>query len=90
MIHKRLKGRWAVAETKEHDGRLEESERGDKCSLPLVLFANADIVKSPSDVELSKYRGVFHVINQFWDKGQGVCVANSVGVQVSVVLTRVE
>ena len=69
MVHERLEGRWSVAETKEHDGRLEESERGDECSLPLVLFANADVVKSPSDVELSKYHGVFHVINQLWDKG---------------------
>ena len=88
MVHERLESRWFVAETKEHDGRFEESKRSDECSLPLVLFANADIVKSPSNVELRKYRGVFHVVDQFWDKGQGICIANSVGVQVSVVLTR--
>ena len=90
MVHERLEGRWSVAETKEHDGRLEESERSDECSLPLVFLANADVVESPSDVELSKYRGVFHVVDQFGNKGQGIHVADSVGVQVSVVLTRAE
>ena len=69
MIHERLEGRWSIAETKEHDGRFKETERGDECPLPLVLFTNVDVVKSPSDVELSKYCGVFHVIDQFWDRG---------------------
>ena len=88
MVHERLESRWSVAETEEHDGRFKETKRGDECSFPLVFFTNADVVKSPSDVELSKYRGVFHVIDQFGDEGQGICVANSVGVQVSVVLAR--
>ena len=69
MIHERLEGRWSVAETKEHNGRFEEAKRGDECSFPLVFFMNADIVKSPLDVELSKYRGILHVVNQFGDEG---------------------
>ena len=69
MIHERLEGRWSIAETKEHNGRFKEAKRGDECSFPLVLFADADVVESPSDIELSKYRGVFHVVNQFWNKG---------------------
>ena len=63
MVHERLEGGWSVAETKEHDGRFEESERGDECSLPLVFFTNTDIVKSPSDVKLSEYGRVLHVID---------------------------
>ena len=63
MIHKRLECRWSVAKAKEHNGKFKESERSDECSLPLVFFADADVVESPSDIELSKYRGVFHVVD---------------------------
>ena len=69
MVHERLESRWSVAETEEHDGRFKETKRGNECSLPLIFLTNADVVESPSDVELSKYRGVFHVVDEFWDEG---------------------
>ena len=56
MVHERLEGRWSVAETEEHNGRFKESERSDERSLPLVFLANANVVESPSDVELGKDR----------------------------------
>ena len=90
MVHERLEGRGSIAETKEHNGGFEETKRGDECSLPLVFFSDADVVKSPLDIELSKYCRVFHVIDQFRDKGQRICVANSMGVQVSIVLAGVK
>ena len=90
MVHERLESGWSVAEPKEHDGGFKESERSDECSFPLVLFANATVVESPSYVEPGKDRGVFHVVNQFRNKRQGVCIANSMGVQVLVVLARME
>ena len=88
VIHEGLERRWSVAKAEEHDGGFEESERSDKCSLPLVFFVNADIVESSSDVKLGEYGGVLHVVNQLRDQGQGICVTNGVRVQVSVVLTR--
>ena len=90
MVHERLEGRWAVAETKEHDGRFKESERSNECSLLLVFFTDADIVKSPLDVKLGKYRGVFHVVDQFRDEGQGVCIADGMRVQVMIILAGAE
>ena len=69
MIHKGLKSRWSITEPKEHDGGFKESERGDECSLPMVFFANMNVVKSPLDIELGKDHGVFHVVNQFRDEG---------------------
>ena len=73
MVYEGLESGWSVTEPKEHDGRFKESKRGDECSLPLVLFANVNVVQSPSDIELGKDRGVLHVIDQFRDKRQGVC-----------------
>ena len=72
MVHEGLESGWSVTEPKEHDGRFKEFKRGDERSLPLVLFTNANVVESPSDIELGKDRGVLHVIDQLRDKRQGV------------------
>ena len=90
MVHEGLESRWSIAEPKEHDGRFKESKRSDERSFPLVFFMNANVIKSPSDVELSEDRGVLHVVNQFGDKRQGVGIADIMGVQVSIVLARTE
>ena len=63
VIHKRLKSGWSITELEEHDSRFKESKRSDEHSLPLVFFANANVVESPSDIELGKDRGVLHIIN---------------------------
>ena len=63
VVHEGLESGWSVAKPEEHDGRFKESKRSDKRSLPLVFFTNADVIESPSDVELGKDRGVFHVID---------------------------
>ena len=87
MIHERLESRWSVTEPEEHDGRFKESERSDERSLPLVFFANMNVVKSPSDIKLGENHGVFHIVNQFRDKRQGVGIGDGMGVQVPIVLT---
>ena len=56
-------------EPKEHDSGFKEPKRGDERSFPLVFFTNTNVVESPSDIELGKNRGVFHVVDQFRDKG---------------------
>ena len=63
MVHERLERGWSVAKPEEHDGRFEESKRSDESSFPLVVFANANVIESPSDVELGKDRGVFHIVD---------------------------
>ena len=62
MVHERLEGRWSITEPEEHNGRFKESKRSDERSFPLVFFVNADVVKTPSDIELGKDRRVFHVV----------------------------
>ena len=69
VINKWLESGWSIAEPKEHDSGLKESKRGDEHSFPLVFFVNANVVEFPLDIELGKNCGVFHVINQFRDKG---------------------
>ena len=63
VVHERLESGWSITEPKEHDGRFKESKRSDECSFPLVFFANANVVKPPSDVELGEDCGVLHVVD---------------------------
>ena len=90
VVHKGLESGWSITEPKEHDGWFKESKRGDERSLPLVFFLNANVVESPSDVELGKDRRVLYIIDQFRNKGQGICIVDSVGIQVAIVLAGVE
>ena len=69
MIHECLEGGWGVAEAKEQDSGFKESHQGDKGCFPLILFSEADVVVSPSYVELGEYGGILHVVNEFQDKG---------------------
>ena len=59
---------------------------GDEGRFPLVSISDADIVVSPSDVELGEDLGVFHLINEILDQREGVGIFDSVGVDISVVL----
>ena len=63
MVHESLEHGRSVAETKKHDCGFIEAKRSDECGLPLILFTNANIVISPSDVKFGEESGVFHVIN---------------------------
>ena len=49
-----------------------------------------DVVISPSNVKLSKQGGLFHVINEFRDEGERVGISDCMGVQVAVILTRMQ
>ena len=61
-------------------------DRGDKGSLPLVLFSDANVVVSPLNVKLGKQCGLFHVINEFRNEGKRVGILDCMGVQVVVIL----
>ena len=54
MIHKGLECGRGIAESKEHDSGFKESHGGDEHSFPLILLSDANVVISPTDVELSE------------------------------------
>ena len=87
MIHEGLNSWWSVAKTKEHDGGFIEAKGGDERCLPLILFFDANVVVTPTDIELGEQGRLLHVINQLQNKGKGISVANSVTIEVAVILT---
>ena len=68
VVHKCLERGWGIAESKEHNCGFKESERSDKCSLPLIHFLNLDVVIPPTDVKFGEQGGILHVVDEFRNK----------------------
>ena len=79
-----------IGHAEEHDSGFIESSVGDEGGFPLVSFLYSDIVVPPSYVKLGEDFGIFEFVDEVGDQGKGICVSDSVGVKVSVVLARSE
>ena len=62
----------------------------DEDSLPLVSFFDLNIVISRPNIYLGEDRCSLQLVNEVGDQGKGVCIFDSMFVQVAIVLTRVE
>ena len=88
MVHESLEGGGGVAESKEHDSGFEESHGGNKSGLPLIFLPDVNVVISPTNIKFGEQGGLFHVIDEFQDEGEGIGILDSVGVQVAAILAR--
>ena len=88
VVHKGLECRWCIAKSEEHHCWFKKSQGGDEGSFPLVFFTNMDVVIAPSDVKLREEGGILHVVGEFGDEEQRVCILDGVGIKISVVLAR--
>ena len=68
VVHKCLEYRWGIAETEEHYCGFKEPKGGDEHSLPLVRFMDSNVIVPPAGVGFGEKGGVFHVVDEFWDK----------------------
>ena len=90
MIHEHLKSRRGITEPKEHYSGLKEAERRDERHFPLVFLLDANVVIAPSNIKLGKQGRVLHIVDQLWDEGERISIANGVGVEVSIVLAQLQ
>ena len=90
VIHELLKGGGGIGKTKEHYGQFKESFMSDKSGLPLVPVFDMDIVIPPTDIELGEDLCSLEFINKIRDEWEGVGVADSVFIDIAIVLTRAE
>ena len=58
-----------VTEPKGHDEGLEKSEGTFEGSLSLVAMLDADVIVSPTDVELCEVAGALQLVDKFGDQG---------------------
>ena len=85
-----MKGGGRVGHAEEHDSGFIKSSVGDEGGFPLVAFFYSDIVISPSHIKLGEDLGVFKFVDEVGDQGEGICISNSMAVEISVILTRSE
>ena len=69
MVYKALEHRRHIAKTKEHYCGFIKTKGSDEGCFPLIRFLDPNVVVSPSNVELSEINRVFHIINEFGNKG---------------------
>ena len=85
-----MKSGGGIGHAEEHDSGFIESSVGDEGSFPLVAFLNLDIVISSSYVKLGEDLGVFKFVDEVGDQGEGVCISDSMAVEVLVILAGSE
>ena len=85
-----MKGGWGIGHAEEHDGWFIESSVGDEGGFPLVTFFYSDIVIPPSYIKLGEDLGVFKFVDEIGNQGKGICISDSVAVEVPVILARSE
>ena len=86
VIHECLKSWRSVTEAKEHYSGFKEAKRSDECCFPLVFLSNANVVITPSNIKLREQCGVLHIIDQLWDEGERIPIANGVGIEILIIL----
>ena len=79
-----------VGHAEEHDSGFVKSSVGDEGGFPLVAFFYLDIVISPLHIKLGEDLGVFKFVDEVGDQGEGICISNSMAVEISVILARSE
>ena len=84
VVHKGLECRWCIAKPEEHHCWFKESKGSDKGGFPLVFFMNVNVVIAPLNVEFHEEGGILHVVDEFWDEWQRVCILNGVGIKILV------
>ena len=90
VVHKSLESSRGIAKSKEHDGWFKEPLVSDEGGLPLVSFFDLNIVIPRPNIHLGEDRCSLQLVNEVGDQGKGVCVFDSMFVQVVIVLTRAE
>jgi hypothetical protein len=90
FVHHGLEGSWAVGEAKVHDQWFEETSICSEGGLPLIALSDADIIVSPSHVELGEVSHALESIDEIVDEGEGVLIFSRDGIECSIVLNEAE
>src|ERR1700761_9355090 len=80
VVHHGLECGRAIAQSEEHDQRLEKSVIGLERCLPLVPLFHPDIVKPPTDIQFSEILCSLKLVNELGDEGKRVFVLDHHGV----------
>ena len=68
-IHHSLEGSQTIGQAKEHDKWFIKALVGLESSFPFITFLHLDIIKTPTDIKLSKVPGPLQLVYELRDKG---------------------
>jgi len=85
-----LEGGRAVSHAKEHYQGFEQASIGLEGCLPLVSGLDADVVETPTNVQLGEISGSAELRYEFRDEWEGVLILDRHGIECSVVLNQPE
>jgi len=90
VVHHGLEGGWTVSHSKEHYQGFKQASIGSESCLPLISGLNANIVETPTDIQLGKVSGPAELGHEFGDQWEKVLVLDHHGVECSIVLNQLE
>jgi len=85
-----LEGSRAVSHAKEHYQGFKQASIGPEGCLPLVSGLDADVVETPTNVQLGEISGFAELRYKFGDEWEGVLILDRHGIECSVVLNQPE
>jgi hypothetical protein len=90
FVHHGLEGSWAVCEAKVHDQWFKETSMCPEGGLLLIALSDADIIVSPSYIELGEVLHTFESMDEIVDEGEGVLILSRDGIECSIFLDEAE
>ena len=90
VVHHSLKGGGAVGHTKEHYQGFKQASIGLEGCFPLISGLNADVVETPTNIQIGKVSGSAELQYEFGDQWEGILILDCHGIECSVVLNQPE
>ena len=88
IIHEVLEDGRGISKTEEHHSWFEKSLMDNKDGFPLMSVLDLDIIVSPLDIKFGEDFRPLEFIDEIRNEWKGVCVTDSVFINVAVVLAR--
>jgi len=85
-----LEGSQTVSHSKEHYQGFKQASISSEGCLPLVSGLNANVVKTPTDIQLGEVSGPVELEHEFRDQWKRVLVLDRHRVECSIVLNQLE
>ena len=85
-----MKGSRGIAQSKEHDLRLKESEFSLECRFPAVVRVDEDVIVSPTDVHLGEVLGISKLSDEGRNQRKRIGVLHGPFIDVLVILAGTE
>jgi len=85
-----LEGGQTVSHSKEHYQEFEQASIGLEGRLSLVSGLNANVVETPTDIQLGEVSGPAELGHEFRDQWERVLVLDHHRVECSIVLNQLE